>query len=143
MRKRSNFDEIAFKKKKKKKDKKKEEEKADRSTGASIFSFLAHAIYFTEVWHDHTFHMTVPGSQAHAHVSGLRPAVSYQFRIYAENELGRSQASDVSISKLNMQHRSRLTRPAFRTIPLRILPLLQHFRHPNVDSHSQDRSSAF
>ncbi|KAK9303509.1 hypothetical protein QLX08_004819 [Tetragonisca angustula] len=55
----------------------------------------AHAIYFTEVWHDHTFHMTVPGSQAHAHVSGLRPAVSYQFRIYAENELGRSQASDI------------------------------------------------
>ncbi|XP_061927162.1 cell adhesion molecule Dscam2 isoform X8 [Apis cerana] len=49
----------------------------------------------TEVWHDHTFHMTVPGSQAHAHVSGLRPAVSYQFRIYAENELGRSQASDI------------------------------------------------
>ncbi|XP_017765729.1 PREDICTED: Down syndrome cell adhesion molecule-like protein Dscam2 [Eufriesea mexicana] len=49
----------------------------------------------TEVWHDHTFHMTVPGTQAHAHVSSLRPAVSYQFRIYAENELGRSQASDI------------------------------------------------
>ncbi|XP_043801206.1 Down syndrome cell adhesion molecule-like protein Dscam2 isoform X3 [Apis laboriosa] len=52
-------------------------------------------LYIQEVWHDHTFHMTVPGSQAHAHVSGLRPAVSYQFRIYAENELGRSQASDI------------------------------------------------
>ncbi|XP_076760625.1 cell adhesion molecule Dscam2 isoform X1 [Xylocopa sonorina] len=49
----------------------------------------------TEVWHDHTFHMTVPGAQAHAHVSGLRPAVTYQFRIYAENELGRSQASEI------------------------------------------------
>ncbi|XP_060818286.1 cell adhesion molecule Dscam2-like isoform X2 [Bombus pascuorum] len=55
----------------------------------------AHAIYFPEVWHDHTFHMTVPGTQVHAHVNGLRPAVSYQFRIYAENELGRSQASDI------------------------------------------------
>ncbi|XP_033338230.2 cell adhesion molecule Dscam2 isoform X4 [Megalopta genalis] len=49
----------------------------------------------SEVWHEHTFHTTVPGSQAFAHVSGLRPAVSYQFRIYAENELGRSQASDI------------------------------------------------
>ncbi|XP_076235762.1 cell adhesion molecule Dscam2 [Calliopsis andreniformis] len=49
----------------------------------------------TEVWHDHTFHTTVPGTQAHAHVNGLRPAVTYQFRIYAENELGRSQASDI------------------------------------------------
>ncbi|XP_076177155.1 cell adhesion molecule Dscam2 isoform X1 [Ptiloglossa arizonensis] len=49
----------------------------------------------TEVWHDHTFHATVPGTQAHAHVTGLRPAVTYQFRIYAENELGRSQASDI------------------------------------------------
>ncbi|XP_034170921.1 cell adhesion molecule Dscam2 isoform X6 [Osmia lignaria lignaria] len=49
----------------------------------------------TEVWHDHTFHTAVPGTQAHAHVNGLRPAVSYQFRIYAENELGRSQASDI------------------------------------------------
>ncbi|CAK9819274.1 Cell adhesion molecule Dscam2 [Anthophora plagiata] len=49
----------------------------------------------SEVWHDHTLHTTVPGTQAHAHVSGLRPAVSYQFRIFAENELGRSQASDI------------------------------------------------
>ena len=65
------------------------------------FSLTRRNLYFTEVWHDHTFHMTVPGSQAHAHVSGLRPAVSYQFRIYAENELGRSQASDVSISRFN------------------------------------------
>lgn len=59
--------------------------------------------------------MTVPGTQVHAHVNGLRPAVSYQFRIYAENELGRSQASDVSISKFNMQHRLRFTLPTFRT----------------------------
>ncbi|XP_076282094.1 cell adhesion molecule Dscam2 isoform X2 [Lasioglossum baleicum] len=49
----------------------------------------------SEVWHEHTFHTTVPGTQAHAHVSGLRPAVAYQFRIYAENELGRSQPSDI------------------------------------------------
>nr|XP_050864341.1 cell adhesion molecule Dscam2-like isoform X5 [Vespula vulgaris] len=49
----------------------------------------------SEVWHDHTFHTTVPGSKAYGHVSGLRPAVTYQFRVYAENELGRSQASDI------------------------------------------------
>ncbi|XP_031783300.1 Down syndrome cell adhesion molecule-like protein Dscam2 isoform X4 [Nasonia vitripennis] len=49
----------------------------------------------SEVWHDHTFHTTVPGSQEHAHISGLRPAVTYQFRIFAENELGRSQPSDI------------------------------------------------
>ncbi|KAF7384721.1 hypothetical protein HZH68_014333 [Vespula germanica] len=52
-------------------------------------------LYIQEVWHDHTFHTTVPGSKAYGHVSGLRPAVTYQFRVYAENELGRSQASDV------------------------------------------------
>ncbi|XP_047364964.1 Down syndrome cell adhesion molecule-like protein Dscam2 isoform X2 [Vespa velutina] len=49
----------------------------------------------SEVWHDHTFHTTVSGSRAYGHVSGLRPAVTYQFRVYAENELGRSQASDI------------------------------------------------
>ncbi|XP_011345914.1 Down syndrome cell adhesion molecule-like protein Dscam2 isoform X3 [Ooceraea biroi] len=49
----------------------------------------------SEVWHDHTFHTTVPGTRAHGHVSGLRPAVTYQFRMYADNELGRSQASDI------------------------------------------------
>ncbi|KAG7198654.1 hypothetical protein KM043_006011 [Ampulex compressa] len=49
----------------------------------------------SEVWHDHTFHTPVPGTRASGHVSGLRPAVTYQFRIYAENELGRSQASDI------------------------------------------------
>ncbi|XP_043281864.1 Down syndrome cell adhesion molecule-like protein Dscam2 isoform X2 [Venturia canescens] len=48
-----------------------------------------------EVWHDHTFHTTVPGSQVNGTVTGLRPAMSYQFRIFAENELGRSQASDI------------------------------------------------
>lgn len=52
---------------------------------------------FAEVWHDHTFHTTVPGTRARGHVSGLRPAVTYQFRMYADNELGRSQASDVGI----------------------------------------------
>ncbi|XP_015600048.1 Down syndrome cell adhesion molecule-like protein Dscam2 isoform X2 [Cephus cinctus] len=49
----------------------------------------------TEGWHDRTFQSTVPGSQAHAHISSLRPAVNYHFRIFAENELGRSQASNV------------------------------------------------
>ncbi|XP_011880275.1 PREDICTED: Down syndrome cell adhesion molecule-like protein Dscam2 isoform X2 [Vollenhovia emeryi] len=49
----------------------------------------------SEVWHDHTFHTTVPGTRARGHVSGLRPAVTYQFRMYADNELGRSQASDI------------------------------------------------
>ncbi|KAI4491241.1 hypothetical protein M0802_010337 [Mischocyttarus mexicanus] len=52
-------------------------------------------LYIQEVWHDHTFHTTVPGARASGHVSGLRPAVTYQFRVYAENELGRSQASDI------------------------------------------------
>ncbi|XP_058789231.1 cell adhesion molecule Dscam2-like isoform X3 [Phymastichus coffea] len=49
----------------------------------------------SEVWHDHTFHTTVPGSHSHADINGLRPAVTYQFRIFAENELGRSQPSDI------------------------------------------------
>ncbi|XP_066598053.1 cell adhesion molecule Dscam2-like isoform X1 [Prorops nasuta] len=49
----------------------------------------------SEVWHDHTFQTIVPGNRAYGHVSTLRPAVTYQFRIYAENELGRSQASDI------------------------------------------------
>ncbi|KAK0170460.1 hypothetical protein PV328_011021 [Microctonus aethiopoides] len=49
----------------------------------------------SEIWHDHTFHMTVSGTQTYGHVNGLRPATSYQFRVFAENELGRSQASDI------------------------------------------------
>ncbi|XP_044591619.1 Down syndrome cell adhesion molecule-like protein Dscam2 isoform X3 [Cotesia glomerata] len=49
----------------------------------------------SEIWHDHTFHATVSGTQTYGHVNGLRPATSYQFRVFAENELGRSQASDI------------------------------------------------
>ncbi|XP_012280177.1 Down syndrome cell adhesion molecule-like protein Dscam2 [Orussus abietinus] len=49
----------------------------------------------SEVWHDHTFHSTVPGSQSYGEVKGLRPAVNYQFRIFAKNKLGRSQPSDI------------------------------------------------
>lgn len=89
---------------------------------ALLFLFFSSRrnLYFTEVWHDHTFHMTVAGSQAHAHVTGLRPAVSYQFRIYAENELGRSQASDVSIPRFNTMSSLSLslsTRHPFHPIP--------------------------
>jgi len=62
-----------------------------------LFEDNAISFYVAEVWHDHTFHTTVPGTRAHGHVSGLRPAVTYQFRMYADNELGRSQASDVGI----------------------------------------------
>ncbi|XP_068082192.1 cell adhesion molecule Dscam2 [Anabrus simplex] len=49
----------------------------------------------SDIWHEHTAQATVPGGQATTHISGLRPATSYQFRLFAENELGRSQASDV------------------------------------------------
>ncbi|XP_043471452.1 Down syndrome cell adhesion molecule-like protein Dscam2 isoform X5 [Leptopilina heterotoma] len=49
----------------------------------------------TDVWHDHTFHTNVPGNEAQGHINSLRPAVTYQFRVFAENDLGRSQASDV------------------------------------------------
>ncbi|XP_015126574.1 Down syndrome cell adhesion molecule-like protein Dscam2 isoform X1 [Diachasma alloeum] len=49
----------------------------------------------SEIWHDHTFYTDVPGTQTYGHVNGLRPATTYQFRVFAENELGRSQASDI------------------------------------------------
>ncbi|GLG93649.1 Down syndrome cell adhesion molecule-like protein Dscam2 [Gryllus bimaculatus] len=49
----------------------------------------------SDIWHEYTAQTTVPGGQATTQVTGLRPATNYQFRLYAENELGRSQASDV------------------------------------------------
>lgn len=67
---------------------------------------LSIKFHFTEVWHDHTSHTTVPGTRAHGHVSGLRPAVTYQFRMYADNELGRSQASDVGIGRARTIYKS-------------------------------------
>lgn len=73
---------------------------------------------FAEVWHDHTFHTTVPGTRARGHVGGLRPAVTYQFRIYADNELGRSQASDVGIvGQVGHLHlfKSHIRRPSLRS----------------------------
>lgn len=66
-----------------------------------IYGFCCCCCLITEVWHDHTFHTTVSGSQVNGTVTGLRPAMSYQFRIFAENELGRSQASDVGICRLS------------------------------------------
>lgn len=39
--------------------------------------------------------MKVPPNQAIVLISSLRPAVTYQFRLYAVNELGRSEPSEV------------------------------------------------
>ncbi|XP_071439149.1 cell adhesion molecule Dscam2-like [Hetaerina americana] len=49
----------------------------------------------SDMWHGHTSHQTVPGNHAVAHIGGLRPATVYHFRLFAENDLGRSQASDI------------------------------------------------
>lgn len=49
----------------------------------------------TEMWHEQTTQTAVPGNQAAVLIASLRPAVTYHFRLFAENELGKSQASDV------------------------------------------------
>ncbi|CAG2054815.1 unnamed protein product, partial [Timema podura] len=49
----------------------------------------------SDLWHDNMLQLSVSGSQANALVTGLRPATTYHFRLFAENQLGRSQPSDV------------------------------------------------
>lgn len=50
---------------------------------------------FVEAWQKQSTQTTVPANQATVLINSLRPAVNYQFRLFAENELGKSLASDV------------------------------------------------
>lgn len=50
---------------------------------------------FVDSWLEHTTQITVPVNQVSVLISSLRPAVTYQFRLFAENELGKSLPSDV------------------------------------------------
>lgn len=61
----------------------------------------------------------------------MRPAVTYQFRIYADNELGRSQASDVGIGQNRAGiYKSNLPLVDARFVADTVLP------HPQPDSRS-------
>lgn len=50
-----------------------------------------------DVWHDHSNRKLLPGDRAlaTAKVAPLKPAVTYHFRMYAENSLGISAPSDI------------------------------------------------
>ncbi|KAK6620098.1 hypothetical protein RUM44_006498 [Polyplax serrata] len=49
----------------------------------------------SELWQDQSTEVTVPVGQATVLIGSLRPALTYQFRFFAENELGKSQPSEV------------------------------------------------
>jgi Down syndrome cell adhesion molecule len=48
-----------------------------------------------DVWHEHNAQQIIPGDKTAAAVEGLKPATMYQFRLYAENQLGSSEPSDI------------------------------------------------
>ncbi|XP_068082151.1 cell adhesion molecule Dscam2 [Anabrus simplex] len=48
-----------------------------------------------DVWHEHNPQKVVGGDKSVMLVTGLRPATTYHFRLYAENQLGMSAPSDV------------------------------------------------
>ncbi|GLG93723.1 Tyrosine-protein phosphatase Lar, partial [Gryllus bimaculatus] len=48
-----------------------------------------------DVWHEHNPQKIVGGDKTVMLVTGLRPATTYHFRLYAENQLGMSAPSDV------------------------------------------------
>ncbi|CAH0767134.1 unnamed protein product [Bemisia tabaci] len=46
-------------------------------------------------WREQSPSLSTSGSETELQISNLKPATNYQFRIFSENESGRSQASDV------------------------------------------------
>lgn len=57
--------------------------------------FLLENFFLLGSWLEHSTQITIPVNQATVLISSLRPAVTYQFRFFAENELGKSQPSEV------------------------------------------------
>lgn len=62
-----------------------------------LFSMLKRFRVPADIWHDHNSQKMVPGDQTMTLVTGLKPATSYHFRLYAENQLGTSAASDIIV----------------------------------------------
>ena len=48
-----------------------------------------------DVWHEQNPQMKLDGDKTSVLVERLKPATAYQFRLYAENQLGRSAPSDI------------------------------------------------
>lgn len=63
--------------------------KQTRESNKKFFSMPA------DVWHEHNAQQIIPGDKNAAAVEGLKPATMYQFRLYAENQLGSSEPSDI------------------------------------------------
>jgi len=61
-------------------------------------------LYFPDVWHEHNAQQIIPGDKNSAAVEGLKPATMYQFRLYAENQLGASEPSDILHVRENFQY---------------------------------------
>jgi len=59
-----------------------------------VTSYILQYKESSDVWHEHSPQLTVAGDRSVVLVSGLRPATSYHFRLYAENALGTSAPSD-------------------------------------------------
>ncbi|KAL0268744.1 UNVERIFIED_CONTAM: hypothetical protein PYX00_010567 [Menopon gallinae] len=62
---------------------------------AKVTNYILQFKESRDVWHEHNSQKMVPGDQTMTLVTGLKPATSYHFRLYAENQLGTSSASDI------------------------------------------------
>ncbi|XP_059481325.1 cell adhesion molecule Dscam2-like isoform X4 [Neocloeon triangulifer] len=60
-----------------------------------ITSYVLQFKESNDVWHEHNAQQIIPGDKTTAAVEGLKPATMYQFRLYAENQLGASEPSDI------------------------------------------------
>ncbi|KAK6619885.1 hypothetical protein RUM44_006285 [Polyplax serrata] len=65
------------------------------SGDAKIMSYKLQYKEARDVWHEHNAQKTVSGEETVVVVTNLKPATSYHFRLYAENQLGTSEPSDV------------------------------------------------
>jgi len=50
---------------------------------------------FTENWSEQTNKKSTSGDQSSLIISGLSPATTYEFRLYARNQLGMSDSTDI------------------------------------------------
>ncbi|XP_034252481.1 Down syndrome cell adhesion molecule-like protein Dscam2 [Thrips palmi] len=68
---------------------------APSASDSTVVSYIVQYKEARDVWHEHNQQKVLEGAETSTLIAGLRPATAYHFRIFAQNQLGTSAASDV------------------------------------------------
>lgn len=91
----------------------------DSSSFQPVSNYIVQFKEAEDTWRNNNHKKMVPGDKTDAFIDSLKPATNYHFRIYAENHLGTSAASDI----LNVIIRPNRPSDLYSPIPIPILLL--------------------